>query len=62
MGSALGSLQKRIWLLALGGFALVVVAPLGYRTGVLPLGIAFLVLLGGVLLSWWVLLLSLAKL
>jgi len=62
MGSALGSLQKWIWLLALGGFALVVVAPLGYRTGVLPLGIAFLVLLGGVLLSWWVLLLSLAKL
>jgi len=62
MAGRVDSVRQWIGPLTVIGGALVVVAPLGYRIGVLPLAVAFLVLLGGVLLSWVVLLLSLVAL
>ena len=62
MVSRLGPSWQWAWPLALGGCALVVAAPGGYRTGVMPLAPAFLALLGGVLLSWLALVQSLIAL
>ena len=62
MVSRLGPSWQWAWPLALGGCVLVVAAPGGYRTGVMPLAPAFLALLGGVLVSWLALVLSLIAL